>query len=274
MQRHEEHFAINRAWWDERAPAHAASADYAVAEIVADSTRLSDVVRFDVPRLGDIKGQRGIHLQCHIGTDTISLHRLGAAMTGLDFSAESIAIARRIAADAHADVTFVQADVYSAPSAVGGGFDFVFTGIGALCWLPDVGRWARTVAELLRPGGRLFLREGHPILLAFDEQRTDEWVLRYSYFEQPEPESFDAPGTYVDTDVEFGHNNASDWSHGIGDVITAILEARLELTMFVEHDSVPWEALPGRMRRDDGEWRLVEHPERLPLSYTLQAVKR
>jgi len=274
VQRHDEHFAINRAWWDERAPAHATSADYAVQELIADPTRLSDVVRFDVPRLGDIKGQRGIHLQCHIGTDTISLHRLGAVMTGLDFSAESIAVAQRIAADAHADVTFVQADVYSAASAVDGGFDFVFTGIGALCWLPDVRQWARTVAELLRPGGRLFLREGHPILLAFDEQRTDEWILRYSYFERPEPESFDAPGTYVDTEVEFGHNQARDWSHGIGDVITAILEAGLELTMFVEHDSVPWEALPGRMRRVDGEWRLAEHPERLPLSYTLQAVKR
>src|SRR3954471_16163269 len=98
-----EHFAINRAWWDERAPAHASSPDYAVAEIIADPTHLSDVIRFDVPRLGDIKGQRGIHLQCHIGTDTISLHRLGAAMTGLDFSPESIVTARQIATDAGAE---------------------------------------------------------------------------------------------------------------------------------------------------------------------------
>jgi SAM-dependent methyltransferase len=274
MNMNDEHFAVNRAWWDDRAAAHASSPDYAVAELIADPTRLSDVVRFDVPRLGDIVGQRGIHLQCHIGTDTISLHRLGATMTGLDFSSESISIARGIAADAGADITYVEADLYSAPSAVACGFDFVFTGIGALCWLPDVGRWAGTVAELLRPGGRLFLREGHPMSLAFDEQRTDEWVLCYSYFEQPEPESFYAPGTYAETDAEFGHNQASDWSHGIGDVITAVLDAGMELTMFVEHESVPWEALPGRMRRDDGEWRLIEHQERLPLSYTLQAVKR
>jgi SAM-dependent methyltransferase len=270
----DEHYAINRAWWDERAPAHASSPDYAVQELIADPTRLSDVVRFDGPRLGDIKGQRGVHLQCHIGTDSISLHRLGAVMTGLDFSGESIAIARRIAADARADVTFVEADVYDAPTVLGGGFDFVFTGIGALCWLPDVARWARTVAELLRPGGRLFLREAHPMLLVFDEQRTDEWILRYSYFEQAEPESFDAPGTYVDTEVEFAHNQARDWSHSLGDVITAVLDAGLELTAFVEHDSVPWEGLPGRMHREDGEWRLTEKPERLPLSYTLQAVKR
>ncbi len=270
----DDHYAINRAWWDERAPAHANSADYAVQELIADPTRLSDVVRFDLPRLGDINGQRGIHLQCHIGTDTISLHRLGAAMTGLDFSSESIAIARRIASDSRADVTFVQAEVYSAPLVVGGGFDFVFTGIGALGWLPDLARWAQTVAALLRPGGRLFLREGHPMLLAFDEERTDALVLGYPYFEQPEPGHFDMPGSYVDTTTEFGHTQLRDWSHGLGDVVTAVLGAGLELTMLAEHDSVPWEALPGRMRRDDGEWRLIEHPERLPLSYTLQAVKR
>ena len=269
----EDHYAVNRAWWDERAPAHAGSPDYAVQELIADPTRLSDVVRFDLPRLGDLNGKRGIHLQCHIGTDTISLHRLGAAMTGLDFSPESIAIARAIAADARADVTFVEADVYSAPAAVGGGFDFAFTGIGALGWLPDLGRWAETVAELLRPGGRLFLREGHPMMLAFDEERADEWVLRYSYFEQPEPGHFDLAGTYVDAEAEFNHTQLREWSHGLGDVITAVLGAGMELTMFVEQDSAPWEALPGRMHRTDGEWRLNEHPERLPLTYTLQAVK-
>src|SRR5690348_15972212 len=118
----DDHFAINRAWWDERAPAHAGSPDYAVQALIADPRRLSDVVRFDVPRLGNITAPRAIPLQCHIGTDAISLHRLGAAMTGLDFSGESIAIARRIAADARADVTFVEADVYDAPAVVGGGF--------------------------------------------------------------------------------------------------------------------------------------------------------
>jgi SAM-dependent methyltransferase len=274
MHLDDDHYAINRAWWDERAPAHAGSPDYAVAEIIADPTRLSDVVRFDRPRLGDIKGQRGIHLQCHIGTDTISLHRLGAAMTGLDFSAESIAIARRIAADARADVAFVEADVYGAPAVVGGEFDFVFTGIGALCWLPDVARWAETVASLLRKGGRLFLREGHPMMWAVDEDRTDGLVLRYPYFEQSEPEHFDIPGTYVENATEFDHNQFRDWTHGLGEIIGAVLDAGLELTAFVEHDSAPWEALPGRMHREDGEWRLTENPERLPLTYTLQAVKR
>ena len=170
--------AVNRAIWDERAPAHAASPDYAVDRFVADPEFLSDVVRFDLPRLGDITGLRGVHLQCHIGTDTVSLARLGARMTGLDFSAPALEAARLLAAQTGSDTDFVQADVYSAVDLLGReSFDLVFTGIGALCWLPDIRRWAAVVAGLLRPGGRLFIREGHPMLWALEDARetTCSW---------------------------------------------------------------------------------------------------
>ena len=157
--------AVNQALWDERAPVHAASPDYAVDRFAADPAFLSDVVRFDLPRLGDICGLRGVHLQCHIGTDTVSLSRLGAVMSGLDFSGAAIAVARDLAERAGADIDFQQADVYDAVEVFGAErFDLVFTGIGALCWLPDIARWGQVVGRLLRPGGRLFIREGHPVL--------------------------------------------------------------------------------------------------------------
>ena len=268
---------INRASWDERAPAHAASPDYALARFAADPAFLSDVVRFDLPRLGDIAGLRGVHLQCHIGTDTVSLARLGASMTGLDFSPAALAEARALAARAGAAVTFAEADVYDAAEVLGeGGFGLVFTGIGALGWLPDIRRWARTVAALLRPGGRLFLREGHPMLLSLADPREDGLlVVDYPYFERPEPTVFDQGGTYVQTDAVFTHNLTHEWNHGLGEIVTAVLDSGLAITMLAEHDSVPWEALPGQMTRDDlGEWRLADRPWRLPCSYTLQAVKR
>src|SRR3954447_9789502 len=146
---------VNRASWDERVPAHAASPDYALERFIADPGFLSDVVRFDLPRLGSVEGLRGVHLQCHIGTDTISLARLGARMTGVDFSPPAIARARRLAEQVDAAVEFVEAEVYDAIERLGaGGFDLVFTGVGALCWLPDVRRWAEVVAGLLKPGGR------------------------------------------------------------------------------------------------------------------------
>jgi SAM-dependent methyltransferase len=268
---------VNRASWDERAPAHAASPDYGVERFMEDPDFISDVVRFDLSRLGEVRDCRGVHLQCHIGTDTISLARLGARMTGLDLSPASLKQARVLCDRAGPEVKFVEAEVYEAVAVLGPErFDLVFTGIGALCWLPSVKRWAAVVAQLLVPGGRLFLREGHPVLWTLDDERPDGLlVMEYPYFEREEPMTFNYPGTYVQTASTFTHNVTHEWNHGLGEIVTALLDAGMELTMLVEHDTVPWEALPGRMTRTDlGEWRLSERPSRMPLSYTLQAVKQ
>lgn len=270
-------YEVNRANWDERAPAHAASPGYALQRFVDDPAFLSHVVRFDVPRLGDISGLRGVHLQCHIGTDTVSLARLGARMTGVDFSPAALGEARAFAARVGAEVDFVESDVYGAVSALGGGaqFDLVYTGVGAICWLPDIARWGGVVATLLRPGGRLFIREGHPVLWSIDDKAMDALTIRYPYFETPEPMVFDEEGTYVETETTFTRNVSHSWNHGLGEIVTALLDQGMRITQLVEHSSVPWEALPGRMRHDPAtdERSMLEHPERLPLSYTLQAVK-
>jgi SAM-dependent methyltransferase len=273
----EDYRTVNRENWDERVPAHLASPDYEVDRYAEDPGFLGHVVRFDVPRLGDIRGLRGGHLQCHIGTDTVSLARLGASMTGLDFSAPAVAGAQRLAERAGADARFVQADVYAAPDLLGKSeFDLVFTGIGALCWLPDIRRWAEVVSALLRPGGRLFLREGHPMLWSVDEFRTDGTLtIEYPYFEREDPLILEEAGTYVATDVAFQHNVTHSWNHGLGEIITALMDAGLRLTALTEHDSIPWQAFPGRMEQiGGGEWRLADRPWRLVHSYTLQAVKQ
>jgi SAM-dependent methyltransferase len=272
----EDYRAVNRASWDERAPAHAASAGYAFDRFRADPEFLSEVVRFDLPLLGPVDGLRGVHLQCHIGTDTISLSRLGARMTGLDFSAAAVEQASALARETGADVDFVQADLYDAADVLPEhAFDLVFTGVGALCWLPDVRRWAGVVARLLAPGGRLFLREGHPVLWSLADPGPDgRLVVEHPYFERPEPTVWDEGGTYVETDVVFEHNVTHEWNHGLGEIVTALLDQGLELTGLVEHDSVPWDALPGLMEElPGGEWRLVDRPWRLPHTYTLQAVR-
>jgi SAM-dependent methyltransferase len=267
--------SVNRANWDERAPMHASSSLYAVDRYAADPEHLSSIVVFDQPRLGDIRGLRGVHLQCHIGTDTISLARLGARMTGLDFSPASLEHARRLADKAGVDTDFVEAEVYKALDVLPNeAFDLVYTGIGALCWLPDIRRWAAVVAGLLKPGGRLFVREGHPMLWAMDERHTDRLVVGYPYFETAEPMVFEEETTYVETDDRLTNTMIHNWNHGLGEVVSALLAQGLTLTMLEEHDSVPWPALPDAMVQDEhGEWHLAEHPERLPLTYTLQAVK-
>lgn len=268
---------VNRRHWDERAPAHAASADYQVQQFIDDPGHLSDVVRFDRALLGDLAGLRGVHLQCHIGTDTVSLSRLGARMSGLDFSGASIAQARALAAAAGADVEFVQAEVQRGLEVLPvGAFDLVYTGIGALCWLPSIREWARVAAGLLAPGGRLFVREGHPVLWALDYERTDELlVLAHPYVETVAPVVDDSEGSYVEVDVPLRNTENHSWNHGLGEIVTALLDEGLVLTGLVEHDSVPWNPLPDGLMRlgDGGEWHLVDRPERLPLTYTLQAVR-
>ena len=271
----DESVRLNRASWDERAPAHAASPSYSVDRFLSDPSFISDVVRFDLPRLGDVTGLAGVHLQCHIGTDTISLARLGARMTGLDFSPASLEQARRLAETAGPMVEFVEAEVYDAPTVLGRErFDFVFTGIGAICWLPSIRRWADVVASLLVPGGWLFIREGHPMMWALDERDDDLLVVEHPYFERAQPNVWDQGGTYVETDVQFETTVTHDWNHGLGEIITALFDVGMELKLFVEHDSVPWDAFPGHMERtEENEWRLAERPWRLPHSYTLRAVK-
>jgi SAM-dependent methyltransferase len=265
---------VNRAMWGDRVAAHAASPDYAVSRFTEDPAFLSDVVSFDRTRLGDIEGLDAVHLQCHIGTDTVSLARLGARMTALDFSAPALEQGRRLAAAVGVEIDFVESDLYGAPDALGRErFDLVYTGVGALCWLPDVRRWAEVVSSLLRPGGRLFIREGHPVLWALADPRPDGLiVLEFPYFERQEPTIWDEGGTYVKTDQVFTQNVSHEWNHGIGEIISAVLAAGLELTAFEEHDSVPWDALPGQMTDlGGGEYRLTDRPERLPHTYTLQA---
>lgn len=266
----------NRANWDERATLHADRGEhgYRISQYIADRSAISDVVRFDLPRLGPVEGLRAVHLQCHIGTDTLSLARLGARVTGLDFSPNAIDEARRLVADSGDDVDFVVADVYGAADVLApASFDLVYTGVGALCWLPSVDRWAQVVASLLAPGGALHLREGHPILWSMDERLDDDLHLRFPYWEREQPLEWDDDSTYVETTRPLTATRTYEWNHSLGEIVTALIRAGLRIDLLEEHDSVPWEALPGQMVERDGEFVLSALDGVAPLSYTLRASK-
>jgi SAM-dependent methyltransferase len=242
---------------------HAASEDYKVKNFLENPSYISDVVDFDKPLLGSIDGLNCVHLQCHIGTDTLSLSRLGAAsVTGLDFSSESLAQARKLASAAGGEkLKFVEASVYEGLGVLSPGtFDLVYTGIGALCWIPSVREWAKVVAGLLKPGGRLFIREGHPILWALDDKSPDKLTIELPYFEREEPMMFHDEDTYVETGGhKFKAAASAEFNHGLGEIVEALLSQRMRITGLVEHQSVPWLALPAQMEPDHrGERTLCE----------------
>lgn len=271
-----EYLDANRANWNERATLHAArdGSGYGVLRYVEDRDALSDVVRFDQPLLGDLSGKRAVHLQCHIGTDTLSLARLGARVTGLDFSDNAVEEARRLVGETGDSVDFVRSDVAHALEILPSGeFDLVYTGIGALCWLPSITEWAGVVADLLAPGGTLHIREGHPVLWSMNETLPG-LTLAFPYFEQPAPLEWDDDSTYVEVSAPLQSTRTYEWNRSLGEIVTALLDRGLRLDALIEHDSVPWEALPGRMTlRPDGEYALTEQPSVMPLSYTIRASK-
>ncbi len=214
-------------------PLHVASDFYDVERFRAGSSTLRP---FELEQVGDVAGKRLVHLQCHFGLDTLSWARRGASVVGLDFSAPAVEAANELASETALDARFIEADVYNAVAALGGErFDVVYTGLGALNWLPDLPRWARLVSELLVPGGFLYLSEFHPLTWVFSDRGLE---IEYDYFHAPEGVSFDddEQGSYADLDAATEHNATIEWAHTLADIVNSVLGCGLRLELLSEHE--------------------------------------
>jgi SAM-dependent methyltransferase len=270
--RHDRFGAANRDYWDERAAFNAQSWD--VEGFLADAGRLTAMVEADRHEVGEVQGKSLIHLQCHFGLDTLAWARLGARVTGVDFARRAIVLARGLAARAGLAARFVEAELYQAPAAVRETFDVVYTSGGALCWLPDIRRWAAVVGALLAPGGLLYLHEAHPVLWALEDERPDrELVIGLPYFEPDQPKRWDDLPAWDPERPRLSHRTQYVWAHGLGEILSALLEAGLVIRSFKEHRRCLWQALHFMVQDRDGWWVLPEHQERLPLMYSLRATK-
>jgi SAM-dependent methyltransferase len=256
---------LNRANWDDRVPVHLASSFYDLAAFRAGADTLRP---FEPAEAGDVTGRRLAHLQCHIGLDTLSWARRGALVSGLDFSAPAISAASALASDLGIEATFVVADVYDAVATLGRGrFDVVYTGIGALVWLPDIPRWARVVAELLAPGGFLYLVEGHPFAQILDD--ATGLVVSRDYFDSG-PWMEDYAHTYTDGPA-LEHVRSVEFQHGIGEVITALIEAGLRIEFLHEFEFDAFGRYESLRRADDGTYRFPPERPRVPLIFSVRA---
>ncbi|GLF95958.1 class I SAM-dependent methyltransferase [Streptomyces yaizuensis] len=262
----------NRSNWDERVPIHVASDFYDVKAFREGRDFLRD---FEVAEVGDVTGRTLLHLQCHFGQDTLSWARRGAArVVGLDFSAPAVAAARALAADVGLGpdrAAFVAADVYDAPAAVPEpSYDIVYTGTGALNWLPDVDRWARTAASLVAPGGFLYLAEFHPLTDALDDETGSRVV--HDYFSR-DPWIDDEPLTYTDAGpgTAITSSRTVEWQHPIGDVVSALCAAGLRLEFLHEHDTSVFARFDDLVQTGEQRYRFPEGRPRIPLMYSLKA---
>lgn len=264
-------FAANRANWNERVGIHLndRTGVYRLQALKDGADVLTPV---EGSELGSIAGKRMLHLQCHFGIDTICLARRGAEMTGLDFSSAAIAAARALAAETGVPATFVEGNVYDAPQIAGTGFDGVFTSWGTIGWLPDVGRWAKAVSDCLRPGGFLYMADAHPTLYLLEEREgrlevTYDWRTPAA---KPIVETL--PKSYAGDDRTIENVLTYGWNHPLSDIFAALGDAGLKLRHFREHEMIPWQAFPS-MRREDHMFVQAEGQRRIPLAFSLRAVK-
>ena len=268
----DEYRQTNLVNWNERTGIHAESRLYDLAGYVSDPNKISDVVEFDRHELGDVRNKSLLHLQCHIGTDTLSLAGLGARVTGVDFSPDAIATARRLSAECGTLGRFEVAELYDTPQVISDTFDIVYTGVGALTWLPDIASWGRVVAAMLNPGGTFYIREFHPMLWTVDDEQDDEaLIVKYPYFEGPAIK-FDNEHTYSDGG-KLANTANFEWNHSLSEIVMALLDHGLELKFLHEHTFAESQNLKCMVEAENGHWRLPSGGERLPLMFSLLAVK-
>ncbi len=230
----------------------------------------------EIELLGDIAGQSVVHLQCNAGQDTLSLARLGATVTGVDISDAAIDFARRLSEESGIAATFERMDVYdwlTQAAQEGRQYDAVFASYGALCWLSDLPLWARGVAAILKPGGRVAVLEFHPFGFIFEE----DWSLRYPYPAEGKHFAWDdgigdyvgrsgealAPSGYLEGVQGFSNPvTCHEFAWGVGDIVMALLGAGLTLTMLREYPFANGCKQFERMRELPG--RRMVPPEDIP----------
>ena len=267
----------NNELWDEWTRIHEASAFYDLDGFRTGERRPIRLRDYELDEIGDVTGLDLLHLQCHFGIDTLSWARLGANVTGADFSQAAVDLAARTATETGlADrARFVRSDLFELPDVLSGDFDLVYTSRGVLGWLPDIRGWARVAAHFVRPGGTFYVTEIHPVAQVFADEGVAPGELRlaYPYWSHDVPISFDAVGSYADRTAPTAGLREHGWDHSLGEIVTALIEAGLQIEFLHELPFVEW-PVEFLVEGQDRRYRLPpdSHGE-LPLFFSLRATK-
>ncbi|MNU94859.1 bifunctional 3-demethylubiquinone-9 3-methyltransferase/ 2-octaprenyl-6-hydroxy phenol methylase [compost metagenome] len=256
---------INREQWNQRVEPHVESEFYDVAGFINGKTSLKET---EIGLLGDLKGKRVLHLQCHFGQDSISMARMGASVVGADLSDKAIEKARELAELTQTDATFVCCDLFDLPQHLEGQFDLVFTSYGTVGWLPDLDRWASIIQHFLKPGGKFVFVEFHPVVWMFDD---DFQKVGYRYFKS-DPIVETTSGTYADREASIRTTSVS-WNHGMSEVIGSLLRHGIQLQDLQEYDFANYDCFAHTVEFEPGKFRIKHLENNIPMMYSIVGVK-
>lgn len=256
-------FKENKELWDGWTEIHKKSASYDVEGFKNDKSSLKSIEKAE---LGDVSGKEMLHMQCHFGLDPLSWARLGAKVTGVDFSPRAIEFAISLKDELGIEADFVCSNMYDLDQAVNKRFDIVFTSYGVLCWLPDLEKWAQTIHKHLKNGGTFYIIEFHPLLSMFG----DDGSFKYPYFHSEQPMEFDCQGSYADPNAEFVHKSY-EWSHSLGDIVTYLITAGLTIEFLHEFPFTICGDHPFLVQGADGLWRHKDKNVKIPMMFSIKA---
>ena len=269
-----EYMEVNRERWNELVALHADStSDYDLEGFKNGDIRIRTLEREEV---GEVTGKSLLHLQCHFGIDTLSWARLGARVTGIDYSDQAITLARSLSQELHIPATFVLSNVYDLLQSLDAAeqFDIVYTSHGVIGWLPDLKPWAQVIAHYLKPGGFFYIAEAHPFMWTFDND-SPNFELKYPYFLR-EPIRTDAEGSYA-TAAKVQHSTEYGWNHTFSEILGSLLEVGLKVDFLHEYPFSAWKCFPNMdMQESADRWYTITDPDKadmIPLTFTLKATK-
>lgn len=262
-------FRTNVKRWDELVDIHAKSEYYDIKAFKAGKSTLHSI---ELKELGDVSDKSLLHLQCQFGLDTLSWARLGATVTGVDFSSRAIRLAESLSRGSKTPARFICSNIYELPGSLDEDFDIVFTSYGVLCWLPDMDGWAEIVSRFLKNGGIFFVVDFHPFAWIFDSDNLTELKVVRSYFHSEEPCSFEREGTYAEPEADVKNKTFYEWQHSLSDIVNALIKARLKILSIKEY---PYciDQLFYFMRKQGEYWQFSEKDYDFPVMFSLKATK-
>lgn len=256
----------NKNLWNQKTGFHIKSDFYNIENFLNGESSLNKI---ELDLLGDISGKKILHLQCHFGQDSISLARLGAKVTGVDFSDKAIDQANILSKKAQIPVDFICCDIYELPNHLEETYDLVFASYGTIGWLPDLNKWAGIISKYLKPGGEFVFAEFHPVVWMFDDNFKK---IQYNYLKS-EPIVETEVGTYADKKAEIEQESVT-WNHGISEVVNSLIQNQLEINRLNEYDYSPYNCFNGMCENKAKKFRIEHLDNKIPMVYAIVATKK
>jgi len=263
-------FDINLKRWNELVDINAKSKMYDLEGFFSGQTSLLPI---ELEELGDVKGKSLLHLQCHFGMDTLSWARLGARVTGVDFSDKAISFARELSYKLKIPANFIKSNIYDIQNVLDEKFDIVFTSYGTICWLPDIVEWAQIISYHLKSGGIFYIIDGHPFGFIIDEKQ-EPFKVGFNYFSEGKPVYFEEGGAYADPLADLKNQASFQWDHSISDIINSLINADLEIEFLHEFPYTFFNIHPDMKERNDGYWEFTNFKFTVPMMFSIRAHKK